>query len=119
MTTTEHTTSPVTIAEQLVGALAAAWRAIKARHAEVPEVVLTVGSGTIGVKPGQARFGHFAAARTIGSTGVVMAVVMAALAALAPVIHRRSVSFSVDILISAEVVFVDARGNVTGMLFCR
>jgi hypothetical protein len=63
MTTTEHTTSPVTIAEQLVGALAAAWRAIKARHAEVPEVVLTVGSGTIGVKPGQARFGHFAAAR--------------------------------------------------------
>ena len=52
--------------------------------------------------------------RTIGSTGVVMAVVMAALAALAPVIHRRSVSFSVD---SAEVVFVDACGNVTGMLF--
>jgi hypothetical protein len=62
MTTTEQT-SPVTIAEQLVGALAAAWRAIKARHAEVPDVVLTVGSGTIGVKPGQARFGHFAAAR--------------------------------------------------------
>lgn len=62
MTTTEKT-PPVTIAEQLVGALTAAWRAIKARHAEVPDVVLTVGSGTIGVKPGQARFGHFAAAR--------------------------------------------------------
>jgi hypothetical protein len=61
MTTTEQ--APMTIAEQLVGALAAAWRAIKARHAEVPDVVLTVGSGTIGVKPGQARFGHFAAAR--------------------------------------------------------
>jgi hypothetical protein len=59
MTTTEHTTSAVTIAEQVVGALAAAWRAIKVRHAEVPEVVLTVGSGTIG----PARFGHFAAAR--------------------------------------------------------
>jgi hypothetical protein len=70
MTTTEHTTSPVTIAEQLVGALAAVWRAIKARHAEVPEVVvLTVGSGTIGVKPGQARFGHFAAARWHRSSG--------------------------------------------------
>ncbi|MGH7745754.1 MAG: hypothetical protein ACREQ5_13345 [Candidatus Dormibacteria bacterium] len=62
MTTTEQT-PPATIAEQLVGALTAAWSAIKARHAEVPEVVLTVGSGTIGVKPGQARFGHFAAAR--------------------------------------------------------
>jgi hypothetical protein len=61
MTTTEQT--PMTIAEQLVGALTAAWRAIQARHAEVPDVVLTVGSGTIGVKPGQARFGHFAAAR--------------------------------------------------------
>jgi hypothetical protein len=61
MTTTEQT-SPVTIAEQLVGALTAAWRAIQARHPEVPDVVLTVGSGTIGVKPGQARFGHFAAA---------------------------------------------------------
>ncbi len=62
MTTTEQT-PPVTIAEQLVGALTTAWRAIKARHTEVPDVVLTVGSGTIGVKPGQARFGHFAAAR--------------------------------------------------------
>jgi hypothetical protein len=62
MTTTEQT-SPVTIAEQLVGALTAAWRAIQVRHAAVPDVVLTVGSGTIGVKPGQGRFGHFAAAR--------------------------------------------------------
>jgi hypothetical protein len=51
------------IDEQLVGALAAAWRAIQARHAEVPDVVITVGSGTPGVKPGQVRFGHFAAAR--------------------------------------------------------
>jgi hypothetical protein len=56
MITTEQT-PPMTIAEQLVGALTSAWRAIKARHAEVPEVVLTVGSGTIGVKawPGAVR----------------------------------------------------------------
>ncbi|MGH3525753.1 MAG: hypothetical protein ACRDQ6_00380 [Pseudonocardiaceae bacterium] len=61
MTTTEQT--PLTITEQLVASVTATWRAIKARHAEVPDVVLTLGSGTIGVKPGQARLGHFAAAR--------------------------------------------------------
>ncbi|WP_229686880.1 hypothetical protein [Longimycelium tulufanense] len=53
----------MTVSEQLVAALTAAWHAIQAQHPEVPDVVLTVGSGTLGGRPGQVRYGHFAAAR--------------------------------------------------------
>jgi len=52
-----------TITTQLVSAFEAAWRAIQQRHPDVPEVVVTFGSGTLGMKAGQTRLGHFAAAR--------------------------------------------------------
>lgn len=52
-----------TITEQLVAALSAAWRAIQARHPEVPDVVLTLGSGTLGKRGGETTLGHFARGR--------------------------------------------------------
>jgi hypothetical protein len=61
MTSTE--TPKATITEQLVAALTATWAAIQRNHPEVPDVVLTLASGTMGVKPGQERYGHFAASR--------------------------------------------------------
>lgn len=51
------------ITERLVGALSATWRAIQQRHPDVPDVVLTLGSGTIGVRRGEVTLGHFAASR--------------------------------------------------------
>lgn len=51
------------ISVRLVEACDQTWRAIQQRHADVPDVVMTVGSGTIGTRPGQERLGHFAAAR--------------------------------------------------------
>lgn len=48
---------------ELVAALDRAWAAIQARHPEVPDVVLTIGSGTLGRRAGQERLGHFAADR--------------------------------------------------------
>ena len=47
----------------LVAALDAAWSAIQARHREVPDVIVTVGSGTLGQSAGETRLGHFAAER--------------------------------------------------------
>jgi len=44
----------------LVGALERAWRAIRARHPEVPAAVVVVGSGTAA---GRAKDGHYAAMR--------------------------------------------------------
>ena len=52
-----------TITERLVIALTAAWRAIQANHPEVPDVVLTLGSGTLGKRGGETTLGHFAAGR--------------------------------------------------------
>jgi len=52
-----------TITEQLVAALTAAWRAIQAQHPEVPDVVLTLGSGTLGKRGGETTLGHFARGR--------------------------------------------------------
>lgn len=52
-----------TITERLVFALTVAWRAIQTHHPEVPDVVLTIGSGTIGRRGGEATLGHFAVAR--------------------------------------------------------
>lgn len=47
------------IAEALVTALSATWRAIQARHPDVPDVVLTLGSGT-DRRTRAAKHGHFA-----------------------------------------------------------
>jgi hypothetical protein len=51
------------ITERLVGALTATWAAIQARHADVPDVVLTLGSGTLGARRGEVTWGYFAAGR--------------------------------------------------------
>ncbi|OLZ45237.1 hypothetical protein BS329_32860 [Amycolatopsis coloradensis] len=51
------------ITARLVTAFDATWATIRERHPEVPEVVLTIGSGTLGSKPGQTKLGHFAAGR--------------------------------------------------------
>ncbi|SEP52423.1 hypothetical protein [Amycolatopsis saalfeldensis] len=51
------------ITSPLVHALETAWIIIQARHADVPDVVLTIGSGSIGAKVGTLRLGHFAAER--------------------------------------------------------
>ena len=55
----------------MLAALEAAWETIRERHPEVPAVVMTLGSGTIGVKAGTIRLGHFAAARwnAVGGDG--------------------------------------------------
>lgn len=55
--------SATNLAGRLVAAFDTTWRAIQARHADVPTVVVTVGSGTVGVRAGQERLGHFAAGR--------------------------------------------------------
>jgi hypothetical protein len=59
------TEAPVpTFAERLVAALSAAWRAIQAQHPQVPDVVLTLGSGTLGRRgKGEVTLGHFARGR--------------------------------------------------------
>lgn len=57
------TTGGVSITEGLVTALAATWRAIQHHHPEVPDVVLTLGSGTLGARRGEINLGHFAAGR--------------------------------------------------------
>lgn len=51
------------VATELVRAIDVVWQGIRRRHPDVPDVMITIGSGTLGAKPGQARFGHFAAAR--------------------------------------------------------
>lgn len=47
----------------LVTALEAIWLAIQERHPDVPDVVLTLGAGSLGERAGQLRLGHFAADR--------------------------------------------------------
>ena len=47
----------------VVAAVEAVWAAIRARHPDVPPVVLTLGSGTLGTGRGRERLGHFAAGR--------------------------------------------------------
>lgn len=57
------TTSPAATStdagDPLYAALSACWRAIQARHPEVPDVMVTLGSGTLGQR-GAVRLGHFA-----------------------------------------------------------
>lgn len=50
------------ISAPMVAALEGAWAAIRARHPEIPAVVMVLGAGSIG-GPGGLRPGHFAAMR--------------------------------------------------------
>ena len=47
----------------LVAALQRAWDGIQSRHPDVPDVVLTIGSGSLGLCSGRPRLGHLAADR--------------------------------------------------------
>lgn len=55
-------TNEASLTEILVAALTRAWRGIQQRHPDVPDVILTLGSGTLGQR-GAVKLGHFAAAR--------------------------------------------------------
>jgi hypothetical protein len=44
----------------MVDALETAWAAIQRVHPDVPDVVLTIGSGTVGRPAGKVTLGHFA-----------------------------------------------------------
>jgi len=68
MSVTEPQTSAGTsVSERLVAALAGLWRAIQARHPDVPEVVFVLGSGTAGRRR-TGKHGHFANRRWIQRT---------------------------------------------------
>jgi hypothetical protein len=56
------TPSPHAAASAVVAALEQAWTAIRARHSEVPEVVVILGAGSE-ARRGLFKWGHFAAAR--------------------------------------------------------
>lgn len=60
-------TNEQSVTETLVAALTVAWRGIRRHHPDVPDVVLTLGSGTLGRQRGAMKLGHFAAGR--GSRG--------------------------------------------------
>lgn len=62
MTATSTPTPVPTITERLVAALTNAWRAIQQQHPEVPDTVLTLGSGTLSQRSAMV-LGHFAAGR--------------------------------------------------------
>ena len=55
-------------ASKLVGAIEAAWAAIQKRHEDVPDVVVTLGAGSLGVQRGTLKLGHFAVRRWVGET---------------------------------------------------
>ncbi len=50
-------------ASALVAVLEEVWTEIRRRHPDVPPVIVTVGSGSLGARPGKLRLGHYAAAR--------------------------------------------------------
>lgn len=52
-----------TLTINVLSALDSVWQAIRARHPDVPAVVMTLGSGTLGARPGTETLGHFAANR--------------------------------------------------------
>lgn len=62
MTTTPAPSTP-SATVPLLAALDQAWQAIRAQHPDVPAVVLAIGSGTLGERPGVTRLGHYAAGR--------------------------------------------------------
>lgn len=51
------------VTEALVSAVTLVWREIRRRHPDVPDVVLTLGSGTVGQRGRAVKLGHFAADR--------------------------------------------------------
>jgi hypothetical protein len=51
------------ISAPMVAALEEAWTAIRARHPEVPAVVMVLGAGSTGAASGGLKLGHFAAMR--------------------------------------------------------
>ena len=51
------------LASPLVAALEATWAAIQHRHPEIPDVVIVVAAGSVGVPRGALKLGHFAARR--------------------------------------------------------
>ncbi len=53
----QHPTSGSVMAEALVAALVETWRAIQKRHLDVPDFVLTLGSGTIGARRARSSSG--------------------------------------------------------------
>lgn len=57
------TTDSPSITPRLVAALDRVWAAIRRCHPEVPEVVITLGSGSLGSPAGRITLGHFAADR--------------------------------------------------------
>ncbi|GAA4396235.1 hypothetical protein GCM10023088_78570 [Actinomadura verrucosospora] len=63
MTTTSATVPTDSVTAPLVAALEHVWAAIIRRHPDVPPVVVTLASGTIGVPAGSVTLGHFAGAR--------------------------------------------------------
>ena len=56
---------------RLVTALGTTWAAIRARHPDVPPVVITLGAGSVGQAAGELKLGHFAAARWEHPDGVL------------------------------------------------
>lgn len=54
-----------TVTAPLVAAIESAWAAIQATHEDVPEVVVTIGSGSIGNAGKGLTLGHFAADRWV------------------------------------------------------
>ena len=56
------TTRPEVAASAVVAAMERAWQAIRARHPEVPEVIVILGAGSE-ARRGLFKLGHFAAAR--------------------------------------------------------
>jgi hypothetical protein len=65
---TNAATAGESITERLVAALSGAWRAIQARHPDVPDVVLTIGSGTSG-RRATTKLGHFGSRRWVQVDG--------------------------------------------------
>lgn len=76
MTVTENTETnssnasreEVRLASPLVAALEGAWSAIQHRHPEIPDVVIVMAAGSVGVPRGALKLGHFAAMRWTHAT---------------------------------------------------
>ena len=58
----------VRLASPLVAALEAAWASIQHRHPEIPDVVIVMAAGSVGVPRGALKLGHFAAMRWTHTT---------------------------------------------------
>lgn len=59
------------LSSRLVAALELTWDAIRARHSELPAVVVVLAAGSIGAAPGTLRLGHYAAMRWHRRSGAI------------------------------------------------